>query len=133
LAGGANASEGRVEVKINGQWGTVCGDHWHVKSAMIVCRELGLDFAQKNITGNEFGIGGRMVMSKPICIGDEISLTQCLRDDNVTCSSSNNVAGVRCTNGKLQIISIDRPCMYIRAYALNAKTRPHSCLSIMLE
>ncbi|CAB4035420.1 lysyl oxidase homolog 2A-like, partial [Paramuricea clavata] len=98
LVGGKNSSEGRVEVKINGEWGTVCGDHWHVKSAMIVCRELGLNFAEKNITGNEFGVGEKIVMSKPICIGDEISLTQCLRDDNVTCSSSEKVAGVRCTD-----------------------------------
>lgn len=100
MVGGKNSSEGRVEVKINGEWGTVCGDHWHVKSAMIVCRELGLNFAEKNITGNEFGVGEKIVMSKPICIGDEISLTQCLRDDNVTCSSSEKVAGVRCTDGK---------------------------------
>lgn len=91
-------------MKVNGKWGTVCGDRWHVKSAMTVCRELGLNFAQQNITGNEFGTGERMVMSNPICIGDEVSLTQCLHDDEVTCSSSNNVAGVRCTNGKNAIL-----------------------------
>lgn len=98
--GGKNSSEGRVEVKINGEWGTVCGDRWHIKSAMIVCRELDLNFAQMNITGKQFGIGQKMVISKPICIGDEISLTQCLRDDEVTCSSRDNVAAVRCTDGK---------------------------------
>ncbi|XP_028391095.1 lysyl oxidase homolog 3A-like [Dendronephthya gigantea] len=98
LVGGRNSSEGRVEVKIGGKWGTVCGDHWHVKSAMVVCRELGLNFAEKNITGREFGVGEGMVMSNPICMGDEISLTQCLRDESFTCSSPDNVAGVRCTD-----------------------------------
>jgi hypothetical protein len=105
LVGGKNSSEGRVEVKINGEWGTVCGDHWHIKSAMTVCRELGLNFAEKNITGKEFGIGEKMVMSRPICTGDERSLTQCLRDDNVRCSSPENVAGVRCTDGKHRVES----------------------------
>ena len=47
LEGGVDNTEGRVEICINDQWGTVCDEMWDVSDAAVVCRQLGL-----NYTGN---------------------------------------------------------------------------------
>ena len=45
LVDGASAFEGRVEVCVGGQWGTVCcitGFMWGPREAEVVCRQSGI-------------------------------------------------------------------------------------------
>ena len=55
LVGGSNQYEGRVEVCINDQWGTVCDQGWGSTDATVVCKQLGYAY-----TGSKFIIGVRV-------------------------------------------------------------------------
>ena len=49
LVDGTNPYEGRVEVCISDQWGTVCDNQWDTTDATTVCKQLGLSY-----TGSKF-------------------------------------------------------------------------------
>ena len=41
LRGGSNNREGRIEICIDGQWGTFADDGWSSYDARVACRQLG--------------------------------------------------------------------------------------------
>uniref|UniRef100_A0A674PMT5 Lysyl oxidase homolog n=1 Tax=Takifugu rubripes TaxID=31033 RepID=A0A674PMT5_TAKRU len=145
LNGGRNPNEGRVEVLThrNGSlvWGTVCSDSWGTMEAMVVCRQLGLGFANHAFQETHYWQGDSsadaVVMSGVRCSGTELTLDQCLHHGkHINCPKGGGrfAAGVSCTQTapdlvlNAQVVEQttyleDRP-MYVLQCALEEK-----CLS----
>ena len=99
---GGGKFQGRVEVFINGTWGTVCDNEWDLKDANIVCHQLGYGKAVTAPKAAAFGRGqGKIWMTDVRCTGNESSITQCAHNglEKGNCSNSND-AGVVCSTGK---------------------------------
>lgn len=66
LVNGASASEGRVEIFYEGQWGTVCDNLWNLLDAQVVCRALGYENATQALGRAAFGPGMAEVPERPL-------------------------------------------------------------------
>ena len=98
LSDGHNSRSGRVEIYIDGQWGTVCDDYWNASSTTVLCKQLGL-----GNTGifNHYGagpLGSPIYLDNVKCNGSEANILACshlpLSDHN--CDHNNDV-GVMCS------------------------------------
>ncbi|XP_069741458.1 neurotrypsin [Narcine bancroftii] len=79
LVDGENSKEGRVEVYVNGVWGSVCDDGWTDLDARVVCRQLGFSGQSKARTMAFFGEGhGPIHLDNVKCTGHEGSLGECV-------------------------------------------------------
>ncbi|XP_019411077.1 PREDICTED: neurotrypsin-like [Crocodylus porosus] len=83
LVDGESTKEGRVEVFLNGQWGSVCDDGWTDRDATVVCRQLGYSGTAKAKIMAYFGEGhGPIHLDKVECSGSERALEECTKSDS---------------------------------------------------
>jgi deleted-in-malignant-brain-tumors protein 1 len=101
LVHGTNRLEGRVEVRIRGEWGTICDDEFTAREATVICRQLG----HSNLRGellSRFTRGhpavGKIWLDQVQCQGDEEDILTCkhLSLGGHNCVHSEDVA-IRCT------------------------------------
>ena len=102
LMGGDTPLEGRVEIFLLGQWGTVCDYDWDLADATVVCHQLGYLIAVEAPRSATFGAGsGPSWYSNMRCTGTEQNLTECSHNNNYfsgsLCPHSRD-AGVACSS-----------------------------------
>lgn len=78
LADGSVSSEGRVEVCVNGHWGTICDDDWDNLDAAVVCNSLGYPGLAISVQLAFFGEGKGIIWFDDVdCAGDEETVFNC--------------------------------------------------------
>lgn len=97
LIDGPSPTEGRVEVKYRGVWGTICDDDFGLREARVVCRQLGLN-GTAEVRKNMYKQGtGQIWLDQVVCNGNENSIDDCTHwhwgEHN--CGHTEDV-GVRC-------------------------------------
>ena len=96
LVGGAGPLEGRVEIFLLGQWGTVCNYNWDFVDATVVCHQLGYLRAVGAPRSTAFGAGsGPSWYSNVRCTGTEMNLTEC--------SKSYSLSGTACSRSQYAV------------------------------
>ncbi|CAC5401413.1 unnamed protein product [Mytilus coruscus] len=107
LVDGSHSLEGRVEIYVNGAWGTICDDEFGEEEARVICGMLGYSnngsVPYSAYSDAYFGQGsGSIVLDDLNCIGTETNIFDCQSNGlfNHDCEHSED-AGVACQDARV--------------------------------
>ncbi|KAK9870172.1 hypothetical protein WA026_006262 [Henosepilachna vigintioctopunctata] len=104
LLGGNTETMGRLQVKINNEWGTVCNYGWTQKNAALVCQQLGFvlnpdDWMVERNELPDAGTTEKIILSNVRCDDFDMDITKCEAESansfENSCTHENDV-GVKC-------------------------------------
>ncbi|XP_024086083.1 uncharacterized protein LOC106674111 [Cimex lectularius] len=92
-------TEGRLEVRRFGVWGTVCDDDFGSKEAEVVCNSLGYAGTTKVYKEAAFGAGtGIIWLDQVHCLGNETNVAECMHDNwGLTNCKHNEDVSIACS------------------------------------
>lgn len=92
-----SGDKGRVEIYVNGSWGTAYSLRWFESNAKVACRQLGYTGFSKSVRFGKFffGLGDVWQIT---CIGNETSLQDCDKVNVVNTISHLYDVGLACYN-----------------------------------
>ncbi|KAG6921453.1 CD163 molecule, partial [Chelydra serpentina] len=118
LVNGSSPCAGRVEIKHQDQWGTVCDFDWDMEDAEVVCKQMGCGSAVSAHGWAYFGEGsGPTWLIAVDCDGDESALWDCSHrgwgkitcphyyDTGVICSGINSLGRI-----EVRLVGGDTAC-----------------------
>ncbi|CAE1178035.1 DMBT1 [Acanthosepion pharaonis] len=106
LVGGENASSGRVELNLNGEWGTICDDGWDNNDALVICRMLGY-VDGIGLSYGWYGAGtGKIFLDEVNCVGNETNIIYCKKQawESSNCDHGED-ASVQCFSQKAMTVA----------------------------
>ena len=109
LVNGSSSIEGRVEVYVDGQWGTVCDDRWNLADGVVACQQLGYGTVYDTLHQRPFGSNEDLpiLVDELACRGTEDRIQDCnARFGNTShnCDHSED-AGLVCIDASKIIMS----------------------------
>uniref|UniRef100_A0A8C8WN20 SRCR domain-containing protein n=1 Tax=Panthera leo TaxID=9689 RepID=A0A8C8WN20_PANLE len=113
LVDGGGPCAGRVEIRYQDSWGTVCDDSWDLNDAHVVCRQLGCGEALNATVSAHFGAGSDSIWLDDVnCTGKESHIWECpARGWGQHDCRHKEDAGVICSDFlNLRMVSEDQEC-----------------------
>ncbi|XP_047242486.1 scavenger receptor cysteine-rich type 1 protein M130-like [Girardinichthys multiradiatus] len=106
LVHGSNHCSGRLEVKLNELWSSVCDEGFNQQDAEVVCREIGCGPASV-IKRIHYGKVDAPIWKKEVhCSGNESSLLNCERSwlRKSTCPSDSKAVELTCSDPEVRLV-----------------------------
>ena len=82
-----------VNLRVDGQLGTICADDFTLNEADVICRQLGFQYSNDVLNRQSFN---QIVLFGFKCNGDENRISDCKFEEGQNRCSGGQAAGVRC-------------------------------------